>query len=129
MIEAIRRITRDQSRDTGMAMVLLCLLLSIFLEKQPLVLAAIALHAVNMTAPQVYRPVAVFWLGLTHLLGAVTSTVLLSVVFFAVVTPVGILRRLAGKDSLRLREFKRSEESAMLSRNHTFAGADIERPY
>jgi hypothetical protein len=36
------------------------------------------------------------------------------------VTPIGMPRRLAGKDSLKLRAFKASRDSAMLERNHTF---------
>jgi hypothetical protein len=128
-MESVSKMTKDQSRDTGMAMVLLCLLLSVYLKQQQLVFAAIALHVVNMTLPQVYRPVAVVWLGLAHVLGMMMSKVLLSLVFFAIVTPVGVLRRLAGKDSLKLRAFKASEESVMLTRNHTFASIDIERPY
>jgi hypothetical protein len=45
------------------------------------------------------------------------------------VTPIGVLRRLFGKDSLKLREFKVSRESAMLVRNHLFVSHDIEKPY
>jgi len=54
---------------------------------------------------------------------------LLSIVFFLVVTPIGILRRLIGKDALKLRVFKGSQDSVMLERNHTFVGQDLERPY
>jgi hypothetical protein len=57
------------------------------------------------------------------------SRVLLALVFFGLVTPVGILRRLAGKDPLKLRAFKAGEESALLDRNHTFTASDLERPY
>jgi uncharacterized membrane protein YgdD (TMEM256/DUF423 family) len=88
-----------------------------------------ALHVVNMTLPQVYKPIAVFWLGLSDLLGSVVSRILLSIVFFGVVTPIGIFRRLLGRDSLKLRAFKASKESVMLERNHTFVGRDIETPY
>jgi hypothetical protein len=51
------------------------------------------------------------------------------VVFFLMVTPIAILRRLAGKDSLKLRAFKASQDSAMLERNHTFVSQDLEKPY
>jgi hypothetical protein len=121
--------TKDQSRDTGMAMVLLLLILYVSLKWKGLLFGAMALHVLNMIVPQMYRPIAVVWLGLSHLLGAVASKILLSIVFFAVVTPIGILRRLVGKDSLKLRTFKASEDSVMLERNHTFTGTDIERPY
>ena len=73
--------------------------------------------------------VAVVWLGLSILLGEIVPKVLLSIVFFLVVTPIGILRRLAGKDALKLRVFKGSQDSVMLERNHLFIGRDLERPY
>ena len=122
-------ITTDQSRDTGMAMVLLLLILHVVLKREALVAGAIALHVLNMTLPQAYRPVAIIWLGLSRILGAVVSKILLSIVFLAVVTPTGMLRRLLGKDSLKLRAFKASEESTMVARNHRFVRSDMERPY
>jgi len=77
----------------------------------------------------VYKPVAVAWLGLSNLLGTVMPKILLAILFFAVVTPIGVLRRLLGKDTLKLRDFKASNESTLLVRNHLFVGQDIERPY
>jgi hypothetical protein len=124
-----RKITKDQSRDTGMAMVLLLLIAAASRKREVYLIVAMALHILNMTVPQIYRPVAVVWLGLSDLLGGVVSRVLLSIVFFAVVTPIGIFRRLVGRDSLKLRAFKASKESVMLERNHTFVGKDLETPY
>jgi hypothetical protein len=125
----VTRISRDQSRDTGMAMVLLLLLGRLALERDGLLIAALALHVVNMVAPQVFRPVAVVWLGLSHLIGAIVSRVLLAIVYACVVTPMGLLRRVAGKDSLRLRAFQASDQSVMVPRNHKFSGGDLEKPY
>jgi hypothetical protein len=124
-----RKITRDESRDTGMALVLLMLILFIALKQKAFLTGAIVLHVLNMTVPQLYRPAAVVWLGFSDLMGAVVSRVLMLVVFFVIVTPIGILRRLMGKDSLRLRAFKTGEDSVMLVRNYTFSARDLERPY
>jgi hypothetical protein len=124
-----KKITKDQSRDTGMAMVLLLLILSIPLKRPGLLLAAIALHVVNMTVPLIFKPLAVLWLGLSELLGGVVSKVLMCLVFFVVVTPIGIIRRLAGKDSLKLRVFKSGPDSVMLERNHVFTAQDLVKPY
>jgi hypothetical protein len=130
MIElSMKKITKDQSRDTGMAVVLLFLLIFASKKREGYLVAAIALHVINMAVPQIYRPVAVLWLGFSDLLGVVMSRVLLSIVFFAVVTPIAIFRRLAGKDSLKLRAFKAGKDSVMVERNHTFIGRDLERPY
>ena len=124
-----KNITKDQSRDTGMAMVLLCLLLAVSPKRHVFLYVAIALHVLNMIVPSLYKPLAYLWFGLSDLMGAVMSKVLLSIVFFFVVTPIGILRRLFGKDSLKLRAFKASKESAMLERNHMFTAKDLESPF
>ena len=123
------KITREQSRDTGMAIVLLLLLAHAFVGSANLLVAAIVLHVVNMTAPQVYRYIAVLWLGVSRLLGVAVSTVVLTLVFLLVVTPVGIVRRRLGIDTLRLRAFRSGHQSVMSERRHTFTRNDVERPY
>jgi Saxitoxin biosynthesis operon protein SxtJ len=124
-----RTITKDQSKDTGMAMVLLLLLVSGSFRHQVLIAVAIITLVVTMVYPQIYRPIAVVWLGCTHLLGTVVSKILLTIVFFGVVAPIGLARKLLGIDSLRLKQFKSGEGSVMVIRNHTFIGQDIEKPY
>lgn len=122
-------ISKDQSRDTGMGVVLLLLLVFLRTRREGVLIAAMLVHVVNMIWPIVYKPVAVVWLGVSHLMGSVMSKVLLSILFFAVITPIGVLRRLFGKDSLKLRAFKAGEDSATVERNHVFTAEDIEKPY
>jgi saxitoxin biosynthesis operon SxtJ-like protein len=124
-----RNISKEQSKDTGMAMVLLLLLASGSFKREILVAVAVVALVVGMVWPQIYRPVAVIWLGGTHLLGTVVSKILLTIVFFGVVTPIGLVRKFIGIDSLRLKAFKSGENSVMVIRNHTFIGQDIEKPY
>ncbi len=112
-----------------MALVLLMLILQVTLDRDGFVVAALVLQVATMTAPRVFRPVAVVWLDLSHRLGGVMSWVLLAVVFYGLVTPVGLLRRLLGKDPLRLRRFGRGNASALATRDHTFTARDIEKPY
>jgi hypothetical protein len=122
--------TKEQSKDTGMALVLICLLLLLTRKQEVYLYAALALHVVNMTAPQLFRPAAVVWFALSHLLGTVTSRILLTAVFFVIVTPLGWFRRVVMRaDTLQLRGFKQSRDSVMHTRNHTFTGKDIEHPF
>jgi len=130
MIEfSMKKITKQQSQDTGMAIVLLVLLIDLKLKQQGVLIIAMSFHVLNILFPMIYKPAAVVWLGFSHLLSMVTSKILLSVLFFGVVTPIGLLRRLFGKDSLRLHAFKVSQDTVMLKRNHQFSSQDIERPY
>lgn len=112
-----------------MAMVLLMLLVFLKTRRDGWLYAGMILHVVNMILPRVFAPVAVVWLGFSKILGTVMSKVLLSILFFGLVTPIGAFRRLFGKDSLKLRAFKASEESVMIVRNHLFVARDIEKPY
>ena len=121
--------TREQAKDTGMAMVLVFLLVWLLRRRDGYIGVALILQLVTMTAPQLFRPLAVVWFGLSHVMGAVASRVLLSIVFFVFVTPVGIWRRVMGADSLQLKSFGRGKESVMKVRNHTFVGQDLEQPY
>jgi len=57
------------------------------------------------------------------------SKVLLAAVFYLIVTPVGVVRRLLGHDSLRLRAFKRSDVSVLHQRGHVFVAGDLDKPY
>ena len=75
--------TKTQCRDTGMAFVLILLLLSFFLGKPIFYQIAIPVLILNMTAPRIYYPFAIVWFGLTSVLGSIVSRVLLSFVFFA----------------------------------------------
>jgi hypothetical protein len=121
--------SREQAKDTGMALVLVFFLVWLFRRRDGDIAAALILHLVTMVAPQVFRPIAVVWFGLSHLLGTIASRIVLSVVFFVVVTPVAIWRRTIGADSLQLKSFGRGRESVMKVRNHTFVGQDLEQPY
>ena len=53
--------------------------------------------------PRSLKWVYVAWMTLAMLMGAVVSTVLLVLLFFLVVTPIGLVARLTGKDFLSLK--------------------------
>jgi hypothetical protein len=122
-------ITPDRSLHTGMALVLLLLIAYLKFGSGVLLVAALVVHVLDMVAPQVFRPLAPLWFGLGHLLGAISSRVLMFLVFAFVVTPIGLVRRALGKDSLRLRAFRAGDESVMVMRNHRFTAVDLEKPY
>ncbi len=86
--------TKEQAKDTGMAMVLICLLLGYWGKFPKFLPVSLVLLILTMAWPNAFRPLAVLWFGLSHLLSQVMSRVILTVVFFLVVTPIGVIRRL-----------------------------------
>lgn len=115
--------------DTGLAIVLICLLLIYFFQYNFLLLPAIAVLITIMTSPGLLAPAAKIWLGFSHLLGSVMSRVILTVIFYGVAMPVGLLRRLAGADPMLVRAWKKGSHSVFKERNHTFSKSDVEKPY
>jgi hypothetical protein len=120
---------RSRAVDTGMALTLVCLIVGLLRNAPGWFALATALLVVNMTAPKVFGPAAKVWFGLSALLGAVMSKVILSVIYFVVLTPVGLLRRALGKDTLRLRDFKKGAGSVFVTRSGPFTPADLKTPF
>lgn len=120
---------RQRAVDTGMALTLLCLILGLWRDKPGWFVAAATFLVVNMTWPMAYAPAARVWFGLSGLLGSVMSRVILTLVYFAVLTPVGLLRRALGKDSLKLHAFKTGQGSVFHVRSGAFTAKDLTMPF
>jgi len=118
-----------QSTDSGMALVLLLLLIGLFTKSQIWYWLAIPVLVLNMTVPVLFSYWAWFWLGTTRLLGLIVSKLLLTVIYLLFVFPVGMIRKAAGKDPFRLRQFKKDTGSVMVIRNMEFRKSDIEKPF
>ena len=122
-------ITKDQAKDSGMAIMLILMIIGFFTNNDLFYKIAIPVLLMNMIFPMFYYPFAILWFGLSNLLGTIVSKILLSVVFFIIVLPIALLRRLFGKDSLLLKKFKKSSESVMVIRNYKYKSSDLEKPY
>ncbi len=112
-----------------MAVVLIMLITGILTDNELFYKLAVPILVINMIVPRFYYPFAVFWFGFSGLLGEIVSRILLTIVYIIIVLPVGLTRKLSGKDNLRLNEFKRSVESVMNYRDHTYSKADLEKPF
>jgi hypothetical protein len=61
------------------------------------------------------RPVQIAWMVLAHALAWINTRLLLGLFFFLVMTPVGLVMRMTGKDSLQ-RRFDRSAPTYWIKR-------------
>lgn len=52
--------------------------------------------------PKVLRPVHRGWMFVGHVLGWINTRILLGIVFYGIVTPIGLIRRLFKKDAMGL---------------------------
>lgn len=52
-------------------------------------------------APQLLRPLHTGWMWIGHVLGWINTRILLSIVFYGLITPIGLIFRLMGKNTVR----------------------------
>jgi len=70
---------------------------------------------ISFTIPNVFTYLNLFWIKLGYFLGKIISPIVMGIVFFTIVTPIGLLLRLFGKDILRL---KRNNKSYWIKREY-----------
>ena len=64
---------------------------------------SVILFVVTLARPSILSPLNRAWFKFGLLLGQVVNPLILGVVFFLVITPMAVFRRLLGKDSLHLK--------------------------
>ncbi len=59
--------------------------------------------------PQVLRPVNTIWIKIGNVLGWVNSRIILGIMFFLIILPIGLILKLFGKDSMNRKFDKKLE--------------------
>ncbi len=134
MVDGIKKIipnkiTENQKKDTGLALILLFLIIGLLTNNLLYFKITIPIILITMLIPSVLYPLAIVWFTLSNFLGFFISKIILSVIFIILIIPFGLIRRLFGKDSLRLGQFKVSKKSVLINKNHTFTRKDIINPF
>lgn len=123
------QLSKEQVKDTGLAMVLITLLFTYWGHSFKAVPLALVLLLITMIWPEAYRPLAVVWFKFSHLIGQVMTKLLLSMLFFILLTPIGLIRSFLGRDPMQLKKWKRDEVSVFKIREYMYIPQDLERPF
>jgi len=124
-----KRTSRDQSKDAGLALILILNITGVVFHYPIVFQIQIVLLVLVMIFPMVFKPIAYVWFGLSNILGSISSFILLSAIFFLIVFPIGIIRRALGSDSFHQREWKQDTKSVFVTRDHIYTNDDISNPY
>lgn len=126
---ARKKISLNQTKDTGLAIILIVLLIAHFQGNPHLILPAIGILILTMTWPTIFTPLAHVWFWLSHFLGNIVSKVLLTVIFGIIVLPTGLIRGLCGSDQMRFKAWKNGHGSLFIKHDQVISAKDIEKPY
>ena len=72
---------------------------------------------VGLISPIVLKPVYKIWMGFAHILGFIMTRVILSILFYLVITPIGIIARFINRDFFNL-ELNREQISYWIYREN-----------
>lgn len=122
-------LSRKQQRDSGLALAFGILIFGLTRTSDAPLFCAIGVSIAALLAPAAFKPFAWVWWNFSLLVGAVVSRLLLGAVFFVVITPIAIARRLLGSDPLKLRQWKAGPQGVFHVREHTFSASDLENPF
>jgi hypothetical protein len=124
-------ISRKQNTDMGILLSLVLLIVGISSGWTVLYKITVAVLLITALFPVVFTPLSRVWYGAARLLERVMSTIILFLIFYLVVTPVGLLRRYIGKDkdALRIRSFQRGHTSVFEIKNKVYKAEDLENQF
>lgn len=126
IIEEIKNIKsgKKELRQFGITIgVVLVLLGSWFLWRDRdggylLLIIAILFIALGLLIPTLLKPLQKLWMTLAVLLGWLMTRIILTILFYLVVTPIGLLAKICGKDFLN-RKFNKTAQSYWIPREAT----------
>jgi hypothetical protein len=118
-------IKKQQCVEFGQVAILVVLLFALKYKTAIWVDIAFGLTLVTILIPYLLYPFAFIWFGISEILSTIGPVVLMTIIFFVVVMPVGLFRKMLGKDTLKLKQFKKGSGSVMHVRDHTFTKDDL----
>lgn len=114
-----------ECRDTALALTFLLMLVWYFAQNVWFAYAAMALLLLAMVWPGSLSLPARLWFGLSHVLSLVMNKVILGLLYFLVLLPIALIRRVMGKDAMRLRQWKNGADSLFVVRDHVYGKDDL----
>ena len=118
-------ISKKQCVEFALISILLTLIPAVYRSDIYLAKVATILTLTTILLPIAFYPFALLWFNLARAMSMVGPLIVLSIVFFLIVTPMGFLRKLIGKDSLRRKKFKMDRGSVMIERNYLYSAKDF----
>ena len=113
---------KSNNRSFGILFCIVFLLIAIWplISSNPIrywaIVLSITFLILGVVNSKLLSPLKDYWIKLGEILGKVIAPLVMSLVFFIILTPIGLILRIFGKDLLKLKKNKKS--SYWLSRDN-----------
>ena len=122
-------LTPAQVYGSGLAAILICLLLHLVLGQTGLLYLAMGITVLTMVWTTPARYFAILWFALGELLGWLVSRIILTTIYAVIVLPVSLFVWKHIRKRMGLSSFKHGTGSVYKIRDHRFAARDFEKPF
>lgn len=122
-IVLMKKDSRYTHLQTLLVLILFLGVLYWFTHRPYLLLAAGLLAVIGLVSPSATEILHKAWMGLSRVLGFISGTVFLSLVFFIIITPLGLFYRKFRKPGFRSLPHN---NSSFINRDHLFVKEDLE---
>jgi hypothetical protein len=117
---------KEKIIQTQLVIVTGLLILYYFFKAEAFLYSALSFALIVLVFPGAGKWLVTIWFRLGGLLGKLNGYVLLTLIFYLILTPVALLNRIFSKDPLRL---KKKDGSYFHDRSHTYSAKDISNPW
>ena len=110
-IKETKKDLRKFGLTVGTVLIIIAFLLFYFEKPSAIYFAAIGglLFVSGILSPQILKPFNKIWMGFAIVLGIFMSRIILTVLFYLVLTPISLIARLVGKKFMTLKYDKSAE--------------------
>lgn len=116
-----------QVLETTAILALAAIVFGQLFHSQSLIYGAAALLFLGLFVKKIAQYVAFGWLRLAELLGSINTKIILSAVFFLLLTPLAYIFRQVKGDYLGIK--KKTAQTLWHKRDHVYKGEDFSKPW
>ena len=116
-----------REKDSVLAVIILLLLVLFIFKNRVWIYLALILSFLSILSPLATAWLHSVWNFLTEILGRISGTIILTVVFILILMPTAILKKWFGKKEMILK--KGNIRSTFQIRNHEYTEQDFDNPW
>lgn len=121
--------TLKQSHEFIFILISGFLILGLALEKLTIFYVPLALGLLGILWPKSIHPLYRLWMKMAHLLSVVVNSIILSLVFIFIVTPISMFKKTGLRKDFGLSSESFGVRSNFKERNHNFSAEDFTQPF
>lgn len=122
-------ISRDKTITFGLTMTMISIIIAYLKDTRSILLLSLAIVIMCIASPVLLKPFAFVFYNIVKVIGKLLSSIVLGLVFFIIITPIAIFRRLLGHDTMKMDLWKKDTNSVFTDCDHVYSASDLEKTF